>query len=113
MTIVAGIVQVAIAPILHRLRALLPSEIAGLVIAIVGLALAALGMRYMLGISADGSIKTIYLDAVAGKLTGGRRWASCGTCGRIYWRGARSKRLVPIVESAIRAAAVTDRGSDQ
>jgi NCS2 family nucleobase:cation symporter-2 len=61
MTIVAGIVQVAIAPILHRLRALLPSEIAGLVIAIVGLALAALGMRYMLGISADGSIKTIYL----------------------------------------------------
>src|ERR1051326_8678045 len=46
MTIVAGVVQVAIAPLLRRLRALMPSEIAGLVIAIVGLALATLGVRY-------------------------------------------------------------------
>jgi len=29
----------------------------------------------------------------------------CATCGRIYWRGAHSKRLEPIVESAIRANA--------
>ena len=61
MTIVAGLVQVAIAPILRRLRALMPSEIAGLVIAIVGLALAALGVRYMLGISTNGSIHPVYL----------------------------------------------------
>jgi hypothetical protein len=40
-------------------------------------------------------------------------FSRCGTSGRIYWRGAHSKRLVPIVESAIRAAAVTDRGCDQ
>ena len=50
MTIIAGLVQVAIAPMLWRLRVLMPPEIAGLVIAIVGLSLAALGVRYMLGI---------------------------------------------------------------
>src|SRR5262249_1641680 len=50
MTVVGGIVQVAVAPLLRRLRALLPSEIAGLVIAVVGLTLAGLGVRYSLGI---------------------------------------------------------------
>ena len=50
MTVVGGLVQVAVAPLLRRLRALLPSEIAGLVIAIVGLVLAGLGVRYSLGI---------------------------------------------------------------
>ena len=51
MTVVAGVVQLAVAPLLHRLRALLPSEIAGLVIAVVGLTLATLGVRYGLGIT--------------------------------------------------------------
>jgi xanthine permease XanP len=53
MTIVGGLVQVAVAPLLRRLRSLLPSEIAGLVIAVVGLALAGLGVRYSLGIDAQ------------------------------------------------------------
>ncbi|VIO72000.1 uracil-xanthine permease family protein [Bradyrhizobium ivorense] len=53
MTVVGGLVQVAIAPLLRRLRALLPSEIAGLVIAVVGLTLAGLGVRYGLGIDAQ------------------------------------------------------------
>jgi xanthine permease XanP len=53
MTVVAGVVQLAVAPLLHRLRALLPSEIAGLVIAVVGLTLATLGVRYGLGINAQ------------------------------------------------------------
>ncbi|WP_283814541.1 uracil-xanthine permease family protein [Bradyrhizobium australiense] len=53
MTIIGGLVQIAIAPLLHRLRALLPSEIAGLVIAVVGLTLAGLGVRYGLGINAQ------------------------------------------------------------
>jgi len=61
MTIVSGLVQVVIAPILRRLRALMPSEIAGLVIAIVGLALAALGVRYMLGITAQETVEPSYL----------------------------------------------------
>jgi xanthine/uracil permease len=46
MTVVRRLVQLAFAPLLHRLRALLPSEIAGLVIAVVGLTLAGLGVRY-------------------------------------------------------------------
>ena len=53
MTVVGGFVQVAFAPLLRRLRALLPSEIAGLVIAVVGLTLAGLGVRYGLGINAQ------------------------------------------------------------
>lgn len=65
MTIVAGLVQVAISPILQRLRVLMPSEIAGLVIAIVGLSLAALGVRYMLGITDREGIQPNYV-AVSG-----------------------------------------------
>ncbi|MFZ2065009.1 MAG: solute carrier family 23 protein [Xanthobacteraceae bacterium] len=61
MTMVAGLVQVAIAPILQRVRVLMPSEIAGLVIAIVGLSLAALGVQYMLGITATQGIRHDYL----------------------------------------------------
>ena len=61
MTMVAGLVQVVLAPILQRLRVLMPSEIAGLVIAIVGLALAALGVEYMLGITAGHGVRQDYL----------------------------------------------------
>jgi NCS2 family nucleobase:cation symporter-2 len=56
MTIFAGLVQIAVAPLLRRLRALLPSEIAGLVIAVVGLALAGLGVRYSLGLEEQSNI---------------------------------------------------------
>lgn len=50
MTMVAGFLQLSMAPLLRRMRALLPSEIAGLIIAIVGLSLAGLGVSYGLGI---------------------------------------------------------------
>jgi NCS2 family nucleobase:cation symporter-2 len=60
MTIMAGFVQVAIAPVLNRLRALLPPEIAGLVIAIVGLSLASVGLRYSLGITGGSQIQPIF-----------------------------------------------------
>ena len=53
MTVVGGFLQVAFAPLLRRLRPLLPSEIAGLVIAVVGLTLAGLGVRYSMGINAQ------------------------------------------------------------
>lgn len=56
MTVVAGLVMVVVAPLLRRLRALLPSEIAGLVIAVVGLALAGLGVRYSLGLNGQQTI---------------------------------------------------------
>jgi xanthine permease XanP len=61
MTVAGGLVQVAVAPVLRRLRALLPSEIAGLVIAVVGLALAGLGVRYSLGIDGQHRIKPDYV----------------------------------------------------
>jgi uncharacterized protein with PIN domain len=35
-------------------------------------------------------------------------FAHCAACGRVYWRGAHSTRLEPIVESAIRAVAAAD-----
>jgi NCS2 family nucleobase:cation symporter-2 len=65
MTVVAGVIQFAIAPLLRRLRPLLPPEIAGLVIAIIGLSLAVLGVRYGLGISDDRTVRPAYC-AVAG-----------------------------------------------
>jgi NCS2 family nucleobase:cation symporter-2 len=61
MTVTAGIIQIGVAPLLKRFRALLPSEIAGLVIAIVGLALASLGVSYSLGIDDGQSIKPEYV----------------------------------------------------
>jgi xanthine permease XanP len=65
MTVVAGLMQVAIAPLLRRLRPLLPPEITGLVIAIIGLSLAVLGVRYGLGLSSGGAINQAYC-AIAG-----------------------------------------------
>src|SRR5215470_7665704 len=61
MTMVAGLVQIAIAPLLRRMRALLPSEIAGLVIAIIGLSVASLGVRSGLGITEDHGVRLDYL----------------------------------------------------
>ena len=61
MTMFAGLVQVAIAPLLRRMRALLPSEIAGLVIAIIGLSVASLGVRSGLGISDEHGVRLDYL----------------------------------------------------
>jgi NCS2 family nucleobase:cation symporter-2 len=48
MTVLAGVLQTGIAPVLRRVRFLLPPEIAGLVIAVVGLSIAVLGVRYSL-----------------------------------------------------------------
>ena len=68
MTAIAGLLQVGIAPLLPRLRALLPPEIAGLVIAITGLSLAVLGMRYCLGVAITGNIEPAYVVVAAGAL---------------------------------------------
>ena len=68
MTMVAGLVQLAIAPLLQRLRALLPAEIAGLVIAAIGLAVASLGLRYGLGITKEHGIQTSYVAVSAATL---------------------------------------------
>ena len=69
MTIVSGFVQTGIAPVLRRLRALFPPEIAGLVVAISGLSLAVLGARYSLGIKGGNGVQPAFL-AVAGLTLG-------------------------------------------
>lgn len=61
MTMIAGVVQLCIAPILPRLRALLPPEIAGIVVAVTGLSLAVLGTRYGLGLGTTGSVRGEYV----------------------------------------------------
>ena len=61
MTLIAGSLQVVIARILHRLRALLPTEIAGVVITVVGLTLGSLGVRYSLGITEGDVIRPDFL----------------------------------------------------
>ncbi len=61
MTMVAGMVQLCIAPILPRLRALLPPEIAGIVVAVTGLSLAVLGTRYGLGLGTTGGMRADYV----------------------------------------------------
>jgi xanthine permease XanP len=50
MTLVAGLIQSALSPILHRIRPLLPPEIGGLVVFLVGTSLAAIGCRYVIGV---------------------------------------------------------------
>jgi xanthine permease XanP len=53
MTIVAGLVQSALSPVLRRLRPLLPPEIGGLVVFLVGTSIAAIGCRYVIGVDAN------------------------------------------------------------
>jgi NCS2 family nucleobase:cation symporter-2 len=48
MTLLAGLATVAFARLLHRIRALMPPEIAGVVVLIVGLAIAITGVRTLL-----------------------------------------------------------------
>ena len=62
MTVVAGVLQAALAPALRRLRPLLPPEIAGVVTAIIGLSIATVGMRSILGIQGGHEIRP---DSVA------------------------------------------------
>ncbi len=69
MTAIAGVLQAAIAPVLRRVRFLLPPEIAGLVIAVVGLSIAVLGVRYGLGGGANTGMTSKYLAILAISLT--------------------------------------------
>jgi xanthine permease XanP len=52
MTIVAGVIQSALSPVLRRIRPLLPPEIGGLVVFLVGTSIAAIGCRYVIGVGA-------------------------------------------------------------
>lgn len=69
MTVITGILQTAIAPVLRRVRFLFPPEIAGLVIAVVGLSIAVLGVRYSLGDAENSEMASKYLAVAAVTLT--------------------------------------------
>jgi xanthine permease XanP len=53
MTILAGAIQSALAPMLRRIRPLLPPEVGGLVVFLVGTSIAAIGCRYVIGVGAN------------------------------------------------------------
>jgi xanthine permease XanP len=69
MTAIAGALQIAIAPALRRVRFLFPPEIAGLVIAVVGLSIAVLGVRYGMGSAPNAGMTSQYLVIFAASLT--------------------------------------------
>jgi xanthine permease XanP len=69
MTAIAGLLQTAIAPLLRRVRFLLPPEIAGLVIAVVALSIAVLGVRYSLGGPANSGTMSKHLAIAVVTLT--------------------------------------------
>jgi xanthine permease XanP len=52
MTIMAGAIQSVLSPMLRRIRPLLPPEIGGLVVFLVGTSIAAIGCRYVIGVGA-------------------------------------------------------------
>ena len=53
MTVFAGILETALAPLLNRLRAIFPPEISGLIIVMIGLSAAVSGLRSILGPTAE------------------------------------------------------------
>jgi NCS2 family nucleobase:cation symporter-2 len=65
MTIVAGVVEVGLARLLPRLRALFPAEIAGLVVMLVGVATGVVGLRTALGAGQQTSAVTTVDLAIA------------------------------------------------
>jgi len=50
MTMFAGAVEMALAPLLRRLRTLFPPAISGFIVAIVGIQLGVIGIGYLLGV---------------------------------------------------------------
>jgi NCS2 family nucleobase:cation symporter-2 len=67
MTVFAGLVEVALSRALRKLRPLFPPEIAGLVVALIGLATGAVALRATLGV--DAAIASGASDAVVAAAT--------------------------------------------
>jgi xanthine permease XanP len=67
MTMFAGLLEVALSPMLRRVRALFPPELSGLVIFFVGTTVGSLGFRYLLGVGSNRPIG--HLDVVIAIVT--------------------------------------------
>ena len=82
MTVAAGLLQIGLARILRRLRAVFPPEIAGLVVLLVGVATGIVGLRTALGVSqamaapapADLAIALLTLASMVALNVWGRGW---------------------------------------
>ena len=68
MTIVAGAIQSALAPVLQRIRPLLPPEIGGLVVFLVGTSIAAIGCRLVIGVGVNEPVGRDYWLVAAATL---------------------------------------------
>jgi xanthine permease XanP len=91
MTIFGGLVQVALSRVLNHMRALLPPELAGVVVFLVGISNGVVGLRYLLEPSFGGSLPSAADWVVAaltlGVMAGTNVWSkgviglSCGLIG--------------------------------
>jgi NCS2 family nucleobase:cation symporter-2 len=61
MTVFAGCVEMAISPFLRRLRALFPTEMSGLVVLLVGIAIGSLAVRQLPGSLTDGADRPLWM----------------------------------------------------
>jgi NCS2 family nucleobase:cation symporter-2 len=80
MTLLAGLLEAAFAGVLHRLRAIFPTEVSGLVIFMIGITAGIAGLRSMLGGQAD-------------PVTAEEWWVACMTLGTMvaFNVGARAR----------------------
>src|SRR4051794_7921383 len=90
MTIFGGLVQVALSRVLNRMRALLPPELAGVVVFLVGISNGVVGLRYLLlppSGTEPGAAHWIVAGATLGVMAGTNVWSrgviglSCGLIG--------------------------------
>jgi NCS2 family nucleobase:cation symporter-2 len=96
MTIFAGMVEAALAPLLNRLRPIFPPEIAGLVVLMVGWSAANAGLRLLLGAEAPP--------------VSGAEWAVAGICFTVtvalnVWGAGMARMLCAILGLAAGYAA--------
>jgi len=102
MTMVAGAFQAVLAPVLRRLRPLLPPEIGGLVVFLVGTSLAAIGCRYVLGVGANGPVgREYWLVAAVTLMT---------TVGLSIWGKGRARLFCAMIGMAAGYAAANATG---
>jgi NCS2 family nucleobase:cation symporter-2 len=59
MTAIAGSFEVLLSRIMHRLRALFPTEVVGLVVLMVGIAIIPLAIRNFMGLDATDTVREI------------------------------------------------------
>src|SRR5262245_18156487 len=78
MTVFAGLVECILSPVLRRIRPLIPPELSGLVIFFVGITVAAVGFRYIIGIGSSepiGPNQLIVAGITLGVTAGLNVWA--------------------------------------